>query len=273
MTEQELKQSYAAAAERWNAFIKIKNTNHAAMRAERTGWNGLEVKEVEWVEDADLPWIMAAGYYEILKDTPDWCNFTYKLYINTHWFRKDVEDAFFGSNWLSKHDLSERMHGTFLHEIGHALGITNATDSYYKRVLNPSLVEVIATDNQFFTSASNTPNAIAAFGQSIPLQSTNDNDKVAHMSSVARVNSSTGVSHPGSANDPLGVPYTSESRKITPLTIGYLKDIGYEEVNPGAAEAAIDFNNSVNPTFIQEAKERMPNLPDNFSECGTVSPE
>lgn len=270
MTEQEFKQFYGEAAARWNAFIKIKDANHEAMRAERPGWNGLEVKEIEWFEDEDGGYVMAAGGLEILNGTPDWCPYAFKLYVNTYWCRKDTEDRFAGSNWTSKHNLRERIQGTLLHEIGHALGITGITDDYYKRVLNPSLVEIVAVDNQFFTSASNTSNAISAFGESIPLQEkeSGDNNAISHMSSVARTNTTTGVTHPGSANDPLGVPYSSESRKITPLTIGFLKDIGYEEVNPGTAEAPISFNSSTSPAFVTEAKARIPSLPADFSECG-----
>ena len=240
------------------------------MSAARPGWNGLEIKELEFFDDPDRGYVAAAGGFELHR-SPDWCCYTYKLYINAYWYRKSTEDKFAGSNWLSKESLREKMKSTLLHEIGHALGITTASDTYYKYV-NNLLVTIRAVDNQFFTSASNTPNAVAAYGKIIPLQPNdeNDNDGVAHYSSVARTNSNTGITlHPGAANEPNAVPQTSEKRIITPLTIGFLKDLGYEERTKGYFEGGISFNDSTSVTFIEEARAILPSLPDNFRECGS----
>ena len=271
LTEQEIKDDYAEAANRWNRYIQLKSINHSQMRAARPGWNGLEIKELEFFDDPDRGYIAAAGGFELLR-SPDWCCYTYKLFINAYWYRKSTENNFAGSNWLSKESLREKMKGTLLHEIGHALGITIATDSYYRNNVNNLLVTIRAVDNQFFNSASATEKALEAYGSIIPLQPNdeNDNDGVAHYSSVARTNSNTGITlHPGAANEPNAVPQTSEKRIITPLTIGYLKDLGYEEVSTGSSEGAISFNNSTSASFIEQARAILPNLPDNFRECGS----
>ena len=275
ITLDELKDDVAEAANRWNSFVKLKDTNHELMRLARPGWNGIECHTLEitdrTIDGRNNGWVMAATGYELLR-SPDWCCYAFKLFIDAYHYRKTTKQIWDNSYLTSKQTYREYMKGVLLHEIGHSMGMTQATNPYYRITVNPDLVTVITRGNEFLTDESNTPNALAGWGSFVPMYESGSTSYAAHTSSYARTYSGGGK-YSGGLNTVMSVPSNAEPRRITPFCTGFLKDLGYEEITPGSKEADIVYSTRTREEARASWEEILraadPTLPAGWSFCGT----
>ena len=228
---------------RFETYIKMNDSVWDLIKTLKPSWNGIPLnnyQEVNYgVGDPKNNVLAECGpsQYLDIQPGPNGLKFQstgFNLKINKFWesnIPSGASSPYTGDDWRN----------ILAHEIGHGLGIGAFWDSFYaaegaKPPTNSFL------DGSFYVNAQLGYNQITTGTYSkIPLESgggigTGDGhweDNFRNGSAIG----ANGISYPGIENE-LMVGYYNKGMisKLSKLTIGALKDFGYEEVNPGASE-------------------------------------
>lgn len=220
------------AADRWATYIKFNSDAFNAIKSTTFGWNGIKLQSYLEINNSSSGIIASCGpyfYYDVQTSGPgvQFNTKSFRLTINTHF-----ASAYNSADWIN----------ILTHELGHALGI----GVYWQSVLQ-STGAVPPTN--FFLLSSGYPtaqegyNAIAEDSSliQVPLETSGGSGtSSAHWEDNLRPSSaagSLGKTYPGLTNELMVGFYTQGmTSKISQLSIGVLRDFGYEEVTPGASE-------------------------------------
>jgi hypothetical protein len=231
------------ACDRFETYIKMYDSVWDTIKSLKPSWNGISLDDYQEVNygvgNAKNGVIAECGpsYYIDIQPGPNGLKFQsigFNLKINKFWesnIPSGASSPYSGDDWEN----------ILMHEVGHGLGIGAFWDaSYQSEGAKPPINSFL--DGTYYVNAQSGYNNITGNTYSkIPLESgggvgTGDGHWENNFRNGSAVGAN-GVSYPGVENE-LMVGYYNKGMNsiLTKLTIGALKDFGYQEINPGASE-------------------------------------
>lgn len=247
---------------RFERYIKMNDSVWDLIKTLKPSWNGIPLTNYEEVNYGvgdpknDVLAECGPSQYLDIQAGPSGLNFQstgFNLKINKFWesnIPSGASSPYTGDDWRN----------ILAHELGHGLGIGAFWDSFYaaegaKPPTNSFL------DGSWYANAQLGYNNITGGTYSkIPLESgggvgTGDGHWENNFRNGSAIGAN-GISYPGIENE-LMVGYYNKGMisKLSKLTIGALKDFGYEEVNPGTSEGTPVVVNSLVSKLINNKQD------------------
>jgi hypothetical protein len=257
------KNALIEAANIWNNFIKYPKFLLDYLTSSQTNFNGLSLSQYR-KKNENASWI--AGVIRI--ENINFSSTARPVLKFYRYFELDVNSKYFINTFGSPYTYNDWVK-ILTHELGHALGIGAWNNFLEINELAPFTGSLPRLTRFTHPSTVNSYNRIALnvplTRESVPVENVGpigssgvhwQNNYVPARSAISGSIEYIRPDYNGIYNELMVKTYRSDNI-ITPLSIGYLQDLGYEEVSPGARQPGIITTDNgrtplINPQSISE---------------------